>query len=138
MSMFHPKTVKFDRRMKELFDEIDDYLEVKYGERYPLHPNRPSRGSTSNKANDGLFNIGVQFSAGFGSEFGRGYVVDFRISTLTSVPDEERERFLEEISDQIRERLPVFFPNKTMRVVRDGGVYKIIGDFSLGYVSHSS
>ena len=132
--MFHPKTQAFDRRMKELFDEIDDYLEEEYGHRYPLHPNRPTRGATSNKAADGLFNVGVQFSAGYGSEAGRGYVVDFKISTLASVAPDERESLLEEVVDQIRLRLGRFFPGKSLEVVRDGSLFKIVGDFSLGRI----
>lgn len=120
--------------MKELFDEIDDYLEEEYGDRYPLHPNRPARGATANKAADGLFNIGAQFTSGYGTRYGRGYIVDFLISTLEEVASEERELFLEEIVHQIRKRLPIFFPNKELKVVRDGSLFKIIGDFSLGSI----
>ena len=40
MSMRHPKLQQWDETMKKMFDEIDDYLEEKYGHLYPLHPNR--------------------------------------------------------------------------------------------------
>ncbi len=132
MSMFHPKTNAFDKRMKELFDEIDDELEEEFGDRYPLHPNRPKRGATANKSADGLFNIGVQFTPGYGSEQGRGYVVDFRIATLAKVCSHERELFLDRVVELIKLNLPEFFPDRHLEIVRDGSVFKIIGDFSLG------
>ncbi len=79
------QSIEWDRRLKRLFDEVDDYLEDKYGDLFPLHPNRMKRGNTSNKEMDGLFNIGASFSPGYGTELGRGYVVDLHLSTLTRV-----------------------------------------------------
>lgn len=132
MSMFHPKTNAFDRKMKALFDEIDEELEESYGAIYPLHPNRPERGATGNNSADGLFNVGVYFTPGYGSEKGRGYMVDFKISTLQKVDPRVRELLLEEISEKIREKLPKWFPYRNLQCTRDGEHYKIIGDFTLG------
>jgi hypothetical protein len=122
----------FDNRMKEMFDEIDDVLEEKYGDLYPLHPNRPSRGSTSNKAADGLFNVGVQFTAGYGSELGRGYTVDMNIATLEKIPENEREELLLFTVELIQEKLPIFFPGKNQTCERDRNLFKILGNFQLG------
>ncbi|ORC37358.1 hypothetical protein B4O97_03970 [Marispirochaeta aestuarii] len=132
MSMRHPKLQQWDETMKKMFDEIDDYLEEKYGHLYPLHPNRAKRGKTSNKEHDGLFNVGTSFTAGFGSELGKGYIIDIDMVTLTRIPDDVREEIEEEVVDLVQERLPRFFPDRDLTVSRDGHVYKIHGDFSLG------
>jgi len=124
----------FDRKLKKLFDEVDDYLEDKYGQRYPLHPRRARRGNTSNKASDGLFNVGASFSAGFGSEHGRGYIVDIDMVTLTDVPDEIEEQIEDDAVDFIRKKLPHYFPDRDLEVRRDGRTFKILGDLSLGQV----
>ena len=80
--MWHPKMAEFDDTMKMLFDEVDDYIEDLYGDKYALHPARPLRGETSNPESDGLFNIGAVFTPGYGSELGRGYLIDVSMSTL--------------------------------------------------------
>ena len=130
--MRHPKIDQWDRQLKILFDEIDDYLEQKYGALYPLHPNRASRGRTSNKESDGLFNIGADFSSGYGSRLGRGYVIDVDMVTLADVPESVREEIETEVVELVAERLPRFFPGRELSVSRDGRVYKIHGDLSLG------
>ena len=68
--MRHPKINSWDRTLRALFDEVDDYVEEKYGHRYTLHPNRAPRGRTSSKSQDGLFNVGADFSSGYGSALG--------------------------------------------------------------------
>lgn len=128
----HPETLKWERKLKELFDEIDDYLETTYGNMYPLHPSRAKRGATSNKEHDGLFNVGATFSTGLGSDYGAGYVVEIRLVTLSKVPDDLREDIEEEVVSLINKKLPDHFPDKRLKVVRDGNVYKIYGDLSLG------
>lgn len=130
--MRHPKLIDFDRRMKRLFDEVDDYLEDRYGGNYPLHPARAARGTTANKEADGLFNIGASFSAGYGSTFGRGYVVDVEMVTLANVPENREEEITKVAIDQIRKLLPKYFPERHLEVDRDGRVFKIHGDLSLG------
>ncbi len=130
--MRHPKINQWDKQMKSLFDEVDDYLEEHYGHLYPLHPNRASRGRTSNKEHDGLFNVGADFSSGYGSSIGRGYVIDVDMVTLSEVPDKVEHEIQEEVVQLVRERLPKYFPNRDLSVSRDGNVFKIHGDFSLG------
>lgn len=130
--MDHPSLTRFSDQMKALFDSVDDELEVRYGDRYPLHPNRPKRGTTANSAADGLFNVGAYFTPGYGSEYGRGYVVDVEMATLASVPADVREEIEEEVVRMVRERLPKYFPERRLDVERDGRLYKILGDLGLG------
>ncbi|MDT8299685.1 MAG: hypothetical protein RQ801_15360 [Spirochaetaceae bacterium] len=124
--------IEWDRKLKKLFDEIDDRLEDKYGGRYNLHPNRPPRGETSNREMDGLFNVGADFTSGYGSKLGRGYVVQVRMSTLEHVPSEVRMKINEDVERLVEEKLPVSFPGRNLQLERDGNLMKIIGDFSLG------
>lgn len=132
MSIRHPRTKDFQDRLKRIFDEVDDYLEDRYGSLYDLHPARPARGETHNKEHSGLFNVGASFSAGFGSRFGRGYVISIEIATLDRVPDDIEEQIDDEAVTKIRELLPREFPDRHLEVVRDGRVFKISGDLSLG------
>ncbi len=130
-SMRHQKVEDWESRLKKVFDRIDDYLEDKYGGRYPLHPARPPRGTTSSKAYDGLFNVGASFSAGYGSSRGAGYVVEVRLVTLSRVPHYIRSQIEEEVIEKLREELPREFPDRELRVERDGSVYKIYGNLRL-------
>ena len=130
--MAHPKVKQFEHRLKILFDEIDDYLEDKYGGILSLHPNRPPRGSTASKDQDGLFNIGSQFSAGYHSIHGRGYVVDLKIATLEHVSDDLREQITDEITLIINEKLKAHFPERTLEVRHDLKGLKIVGNLRLG------
>ena len=120
--------------MKAMFDEIDDWLEDKYGGSYPLHPNRTRRGGTANKEMDGLFNIGADFTPGYGSRLGRGYIVRVRMSTLEHIPADVRESIKMDVERMVCEKMPVVFPGRDLRLERDGSLLKIIGDFSLGLV----
>lgn len=131
MSARHPKATAWEDNLKRLFDRIDAELETKYGDRYALHPNRPPRGETANPEDDGLFNVGAAFSAGFGSEHGRGYVVSLRMATLQHVPPEVQEAIEEEVVKRVRDMLPEFFPGRELRVERDGHAFKITGDLRL-------
>ena len=132
--MKHPRLKQFDDRLKALFDEVDDHLEERYGGRYPLHPARARKGATANKEQSGLFSVGASFSAGYGSEYGRGYVVEVEIVTLTEVPDEIEEEIDEEAARKVRELLPRYFPDRRLELVRDRRLLKIHGDLSLGTV----
>ena len=125
---------EFDDRLKNLFDEVDHYIEDHYGDRYQLHPARPARGKTANPEMDGLFNIGANFTPGFGSELGRGYLIDVAMSTLEKVDDEVRREIYRAAADKVRELLPVHFPERELSVRRCRNHYKILGDFSLGTV----
>lgn len=130
--MISSQSIEWDRKLKKLFDEVDDYLEDLYGNKYPLHPNRMKRGDTSNKEMDGLINIGASFSAGYGSEFGRGYVIDIHLSTLVRVDDETTNSIEENAITKIKTLLPKYFPGRELDIKKDGSIYKICGDLSLG------
>ena len=130
--MWHPKMADFEDRLKNLFDEVDDYIEDLYGDRYSLHPVRPARGQTSNPEADGLFNIGARFTPGFGSELGRGYLIDIAMSTLEKVDIDVRHEIYEVTAEKVRELLPLHFPERDLTVRRCGNRFKIQGDFTLG------
>ena len=134
MSMWHPKTEEFQMRLKELFDEVDHYIEDLYGDRYDLHPVRPKRGETSNPEADGLFNIGAVFTPGFTSNLGRGYIINKKMATLDKVCDEVRREIYEAAAEKVKELLPVYFPGRELTVECTGRHYKIRGDFSLGTI----
>ena len=125
---------EFQDQMKKLFDEVDHHIEDLYGDRYPLHPVRPARGQTSNPEADGLFNIGARFTPGFGSELGRGYLIDVVMSTLEKVDEEVRREIYSATAEKVRELLPLYFPERDLSVRRCKNHYKILGDFSLGTV----
>ncbi len=130
--MSHPQVSEFNKRLKHVFDRVDDYLEEKYGGEYPLHPSRPHRGVTSNKAQDGLFNVGASFTAGYGSEIGRGYVVDVDMVTLAHIPSDVRRRIEEDAIARVEEYLQEEFPDRELHVSKDRNTFKIHGDLSLG------
>ncbi|NCD34338.1 MAG: hypothetical protein EOL87_13110 [Spartobacteria bacterium] len=130
--MAQTRVEKWEHQLKAVFDKIDVELEKEYGAKYPLHPSRPAAGATSNHEADGLFNVGASFSAGYGSQYGAGYIVDVRMSTLASVPDVIRKDIQLRVIDTLQRELPLAFPGKTLHVDWDNGVYKIHGDLSLG------
>ncbi|MDR2952644.1 MAG: hypothetical protein LBU82_05325 [Treponema sp.] len=132
--MYHPKMAEFDARMKKMFDEVDDYIEDVYGDKYSLHPVRPARGETANREADGLFNIGADFTSGYGSEHGRGYLISVSIATLDKVDEAARHEIREAAAEKVKELLPIHFPERKLTVKRDGNHFKIQGDFSMGYV----
>ncbi len=79
-----------------------------------------------------MFNVGASFSAGYGSEHGRGYVLDIDMVTLSDVPDEKEEEIEDDAVQFIRKKLPEYFPDRDLKVRRDGRTFKISGDLSLG------
>ncbi len=44
MSVRHPKQEKIEKNMRLMCNALDAYLEDKYQDAYPLHPNRAERG----------------------------------------------------------------------------------------------
>ena len=134
ITLYHPKMAEFDERLKKMFDEVDHYIEDLYGHKYNLHPARPGRGETSNPEADGLFNIGANFTPGYGSEHGRGYLIDVAMSTLEKVADGIRREIYEATAQKVKELLPLHFPERELIVRRDRNHFKIQGDFSLGNV----
>jgi hypothetical protein len=135
----HPKLALFTETLEALFREVDVELEERWEGSFSLHPNRPERGATANPEMDGLFETAPDFTAGLGSEKGRGYLITVRVATLEQVPPARLGAFMEEAADLVREKLPRFFPGRALEVVREEGPrgggqarFKIIGDFSLG------
>ncbi len=132
--MRHPRIQEFEACLRRLFATIDDHLEDKYGGAFELHPSRPPRGTTSRAESDGLFNIGATFTPGYGSEIGRGYVVQVDMVTLDKVPGEVRETIEQEVAELVNEKLPYYFPDRDLNVNRDRNVFKIHGDLRLGKI----
>ena len=123
---------KWERRLKAVLDEIDHDLEEEYAGSFPLHPNRPAHKTTSNQEDDGLFDIGASFTVGVGSQFGPGYALSVRVATLKNVPQTLQDKLEEQVVELLREKLPYAFPDTHLQVERDGPIYKIFGDLSLG------
>lgn len=130
--MRHSKAVAWEEKLKKVFDEIDGVLENEYGKNWRLHPSRPEKGSTSNPEDDGLFNVGASFTAGYGSSHGAGYTVEIRLSTLDRVPPEIRSEIRNRVSDLLKEKLPQTFPDQQLEVVTEGTTLKIVGNLNLG------
>jgi hypothetical protein len=124
---------RWEHRLKQVFDEIDSELEAEGAcHKFTRHPNRPPAFATSNREDDGLFDLGAAFTVGIGSQHGPGYVVQARIATLDNVPPETQQRFEAEVARRLKKKLPAAFPGVTLHVDLDGHVYKIHGDLSLG------
>lgn len=132
MSLRHPKAVDWEHRLKAVFDHIDEELERKYEGLFPLHPARAKHATTSNREDDGLFDMGAAFSPGYGSKLGSGYTVSIRLATLRRVPPDLMATIENEVVERLTRELPLAFPGQDLRVERDGHVFKIIGDLSLG------
>ncbi|MBI9020912.1 MAG: hypothetical protein JEZ10_06640 [Verrucomicrobia bacterium] len=125
------EAMKWEETLKGIFDGIDRELEAEYGSRWPLHPSRPKNGTTSNPEADGLFNVGAAFSAGFGSKFGPGYVVEIRLSTMQRVPETVRAEIKQKVFQTLEKKLPTAFPGKALQVSDENGIIRIHGDLSL-------
>jgi hypothetical protein len=125
------EAMQWEETLKGVFDTLDHELEAEYGTRYTLHPSRPAHGTTTNPEADGLFNVGAAFSAGFGSKYGPGYVVEIILSTLTNVPDEVRDEIKVKVLQGLEKRLSLAFPGKELHVSEENGVIRIHGDLSL-------
>ncbi|MGM0601335.1 MAG: hypothetical protein ACQETH_16105 [Candidatus Rifleibacteriota bacterium] len=129
--MKNPLVESWEEKLQELFDKIDRRLEEKYGDKFPLKPNRPPHQKGITPDLDGLFDLGVSFSAGLGSELGPGYVFRVNLATLSKVPEEFLEEIEDEVVGMLEEELPEYFPGKKLEVARDGNVYKIYGNLDL-------
>jgi hypothetical protein len=129
--MLGGETQAFEKELKRLFDHIDEELEERWGDQFPLHPARSPEGSTGNPESDGLFNVGASFSAGYGSQSGKGYVIEIRMVTLASVDPETREDIREYVASRVESLLPERFPDRRLQITRDGDLFKITGDLSL-------
>jgi hypothetical protein len=133
MTAARTRLERWEQRLKAVFDEIDAELEAEGAcRKYRRHPARPPAGATSNREDDGIFDIGAGFSVGIGSRHGPGYVLQARIATLDHVPAETQKKLEDDVARRLRKKLPKAFPNVQLHVNRDGHVYKIHGDLSLG------
>jgi len=132
----HPKQIALEGIMRKMCDELDDLLEESFGSAYPRHPNRLARGKAASVAYDGLFSTGTQFTLGYGSDHGRGYIVSVEIRTLSKVKREDERAVEEATVTIINELLPKHFPDRVITLKKDGKVYKLVGDFSLGSTSN--
>ena len=117
---------------QRVLSSVDRELESRHGGKWPLHPARPAAGEAANPQYDGLFRVTAAFSAGFGSRLGPGYVLRAEVATLAPVPQSDRAAIEEEAVALVREGLAREFPGKDLSVDRDGDVWKIHGDLSLG------
>lgn len=122
---------KWEAKLQEIFNQIDQDLEDVYGDRFPLAPNRPPRGQSPTPEGDGLFDLAVTFSAGIGSPLGPGYVFRVRMATPARVPPELVAEVEGEVLARLRVALPIAFPGRDLRVERDGNQFRIFGDLSL-------
>ena len=129
--MRHIKAKAWERKLKTVFDEIDNALEDEFGRKHNLHPARPERGATSSPSMDGLINVGASFSAGYGSTLGPGYVVSIRFSTLERVSEELKLEARDQVEALLEEKLPIAFPGKELHVARELNHLRIHGDLSL-------
>jgi hypothetical protein len=129
--MRHQHVEKWESRLNELLRQVDHTLEEKYGHLFTAHPARPPKGSTANPQQDGLFRVTASFSPGFGTELGKGYVLQLDLVTLEKVPQAEVERMQREAVVLIQDGLESVLPGRGLTVQRDGNVWKIVGDLSI-------
>jgi len=130
----HPKQEELEKRLDKLCMALDNYLEDQYTDIFPLHPNRPKRGAGANPSFDGVFATSVSFTLGYGSKYGRGYLIVIDVRTLQYVSSAQKEEINNRAFLFIQKTLPVEFPERKLEIVRDGNLLKVIGDFSLGDV----
>ena len=117
-----------------MLDAVDNYIEDKYGDLYPLHPVRPKRNETANPQADGLFSVRADFTPGYGSDLGRGYILKVEMKTLAEIPEDVRQTIFSDAVKKIESLLPTYFPERKLEVKQDKDFCKIVGDFSLGIV----
>ena len=132
MSSTKTRLERWEDRLKKVFDEIDTEFEAEgVCRKFQRHPNRPPAFATSNREDDGLFDLGAAFTVGLGSAHGPGYVVQARLATLDDVPPATQEKFEAEVVRRLRQKLPQAFPGVALHDARDGHVYKNHGVLSL-------
>lgn len=129
-----PRQEKLEAGFAALCIELDNYLEDAYEGVFNRHPNRPGRGSGANPSFDGTFSTTAAFTLGYGSEHGRGYLINIEVRTLDIVSSDQMEEIKNRAYVFAKTKLPVLFPDRKLELVLDRGLLKIIGDFSLGDV----
>lgn len=132
VSTTHPKQELLEEKLSSLCSSLDSYLENNYKGSFSLHPNRLRHGEGSNPSFDGLFSTSIAFTLGYGSKYGRGYLVNIDVRSLDFVPASVKDKITNEAYMYINENLVSYFPDRKLEIVKDGKLLKIIGDFSLG------
>ncbi|MDA3926902.1 MAG: hypothetical protein PF904_19660 [Kiritimatiellae bacterium] len=127
----NPKLVKWEEPLFELLREVDCKLEEEFGDILPKHPSRPAHGVTSNPQNDGLFRVSANFTAGFGSDHGKGYSLEMDFVTLKPVSAEQTATIEARAVALIQSRLDQAMPERKLKVKREANCWKIVGDLSL-------
>lgn len=128
----NPKLVKWEEPLFKILRSVDNQLESEFGDLYPHHPARPAHGATANPQNDGLLRVSANFTAGYGSDLGRGYTLNMEFVTLEPVADEHTEAMESRALELIQAGLDRIMPERRLKVKRDGKLWKIVGDLSLG------
>lgn len=118
--------------MSQLCQALDNHLEDAFGGKFSLHPNRLKRGAGSNPSFDGLFSTSCSFTLGFGSETGRGYIVNVDVRTLDQVAPAQKEEIREESLRFLSDNISKYIPGRELKIVTEKNIMKIVGDFSLG------
>jgi hypothetical protein len=129
--MRHQNVEAWEERLNDLLKRVDRALEEEYGQLFAPHPARPAKGTTANPQHDGLFRVTASFSPGFGTELGKGYVLQLDLVTLEQVPAQTADAVQRRAVRLIQDGLEAALPGRHLKVQRDGNVWKIIGDLSL-------
>lgn len=129
--MRNPLIEEWEEKLNLLLRRVITNLEEEYGHVVARHPSRPAHGETPNPQNDGLFRITATFTPGFGSQWGKGYVLDIEPVTLARFPSDVWALVEAKACRMIQEGLEAALPGRGLVLKRDGTVWKIIGDLSL-------
>lgn len=129
--MRNPRLENWEERLNGLLRRVDHALEERFGTEFDLHPARIPHGSAANPQHDGLFRITAAFTPGFGSQLGRGYVLQLDLVTLEDVPADKVAVIENTAVRLIREGLEDALPGRNLKIERDGSLWKITGDLSL-------
>ncbi|MCX7818847.1 MAG: hypothetical protein N2652_06540 [Kiritimatiellae bacterium] len=132
MTLRHHAVEEFERRLHEMFGRVDRALEAEFGSVGVRDPRRPPAGSIVDHTAEGLFHLSASFSAGLGSAAGPGYVVTLDVRTVGPVPLALRRQIEDRALELLQRELAAAFQDRELRLVRDGPVWKIVGDLSLG------
>lgn len=129
--MCNPLVEAWEEKLNSLLCQVNVKLEEEYGTVVPRHPARLAHGETPNPQNDGLFRVAATFTSGFGSVWGKGYVLDIEPVTLDVFPPDIWARVEAKACKMIQDGLDSVLPGRGLELKRDGTLWKIIGDLSL-------
>ncbi|HNW34315.1 MAG TPA: hypothetical protein PKM25_05240 [Candidatus Ozemobacteraceae bacterium] len=121
----------WETKLRAAFDRVDRHLEETYGRRFTCRPGRPADGEGVTRDADGIFDLSVGFTAGFGSAYGEGYVFRVRLATSDPVAPDLQKTIEAEAVGFLSDELEKAFPGRELRIVSEAGHYKIIGDLRL-------